>query len=146
GQAVGAGASASATGPNQGLCVDPAGLVAGKPGPAPVNAYLAVNPSINPSLRPPPRWSQTQILRTPFAKAPGLITSQCVDKGGKIYREIHVNVDPADKRADDVYADVMRDGQPDPSWGLHNLDMNLGMGDFITIIRAEAQAYVKQKH
>ena len=37
----------------------------------------------------------------------------------------------------------MRDGQPDPGWGLHNLDMNLGMGDFITIVRAESEAYVK---
>ncbi len=145
GQAVGAGAS---DGPNgtQGLCVDPAQLVAGKPGPAPVDAYLAVNPSINPSLKPPPRWSLTQIIRTPFAKAPGLISSQCVDKGGKIFREIHVNADPADKRADDVYGDVMRNGEPDHGWGLHNLDMNLGMGDFITIVRAQAQAYTQAKH
>ena len=143
GQAVGAGASASSEGPNQGLCVDPAVLVAGKPGKAPVNAYLAVNPSINPSLKPPPRWSQTQIIRTPFVRAPGLITSECVDKGGKIYREIHVNADPSDKRADDIYGDVMRDGEPDRGWGLHNLDMNLGMGDFITIVRAESEAYVK---
>ena len=40
----------------------------------------------------------------------------------------------------------MRNGEPDHGWGLHNLDMNLGMGDFITIVRAQAQAYTQAKH
>src|SRR5262245_43475813 len=58
GQAVGAGPGANAQGNNQGICVNPAALVAGHPtGPATANSYWAVEPPISATTKAPPRWS-----------------------------------------------------------------------------------------
>lgn len=115
----------------EGLCVNPAAIAGGK---AQAKAYWSVEPSPNSSLKPPPRWSAKTPLYTPFAMTPGLITTECVSKNDRTYLEVHVNSDPRDGRADDIYGDVMVNGQPDPGWGLHNVDMNIGMGDFLDVV------------
>lgn len=81
------------------------------------------------------------MIYEPFAKTPGLVTTECVDKHDRTYLEVTINADPKDPRADDVYGDVMTASGPSQAWGLHNLDVPLHMGDIVTLVRHQAQAY-----
>lgn len=142
GQAVGAGPGANASGDNQGICVNPAALLAGKPsGSATADSYWAVEPPISATTKAPPRWSAKEAIYEPFAKTPGLVTTECVDKHNRTYLEVTINADPKDARADDVYGDVMTPTGPSQAWGLHNLDVPLHMGDIVNLVRHQAQAY-----
>jgi len=146
GQAVGAGPSASSSGNNQGVCVDPAALVAGKAnGPATADSYWQVEPPLSVTTKRPPRWSNTQVIYENFAKTPGLVTTECVDKNNRTYLEVTINADPKDGRGDDVYGDVMTATGPNPGWGLHNLDVPLHMGDIVKLVGYQAKAYSKKR-
>ena len=142
GQAVGAGPGANATGDKQGICVNPAALLAGRSsGPATADSYWAVEPPISATTKAPPRWSQKEIIYHPFAKTPGLVTTECVDRNNRTYLEVTINANPSDPRADDVYGDIMTPTGPNPAWGLHNLDVPLHMGDIVTLVGQQAAAY-----
>jgi len=142
GQAVGAGPGAGSSGTTQGVCVNPAALLAGKSsGPATADSYWAVEPPISATTKAPPRWSQKELIYQPFAKTPGLVTTQCVDKNNRTYLEVTINADPNDPRADDVYGDVMTPTGPNQGWGLHNLDVPLHMGDIVNLVGHQAAAY-----
>jgi hypothetical protein len=80
--------------------------------------------------------------KTPFVEAPGLLTGQCVEKDGFSYLAVHVNADPADPRTDDINGDVVQDGKVNAAWGLHLIDANLAMGNLVSIVGAEANAYL----
>jgi hypothetical protein len=82
-------------------------------------------------------------ITTPFATTPGLLTTECVRKGNHHYLEVHLNSDPADPRTDDPLSDVMAQGKPDPAWGLHLNDANVGMGDLVDIVGKQAAAWKK---
>jgi len=146
GQAVGAGPGTGAPGDNQGICVNPAALLAGKTsGPAVADSYWQVEPPISATTKAPPRWSKKEAIYESFAKTPGLVTTECVDKHSRTYLEVTVNADPNDGRADDVYGDVMTASGPNQSWGLHNLDVPLHMGDIVALAGYQAKAYEKVK-
>jgi len=146
GQAVGAGPGTGAASNNFGVCVNPAALIAGKSnGPAIADSYWAVEPPLSATTKAPPRWSKSQVIYQPFAKTPGLITTECVDKGNRTYLEVTINADPNDARADDVYGDVMTATGPNAGWGLHNLDVPLHMGDIVALVGYQAKAYAKTK-
>jgi hypothetical protein len=142
GQAVGAGPGTGAAGNDQGVCINPAALVAGKAdGPATADSYWAVEPPLSATTKAPPRWSQKELIYAPFAKTPGLVTTECVDKQNRTYLEVRVNADPNDARGDDVYGDVMTATGPNVNWGLHNLDVPLHMGDIVTLVSHQSKAY-----
>jgi hypothetical protein len=146
GQAVGAGPGTGAPGSNQGVCVNPAALVAGKPtGPATADSYWAIAPAISATTKAPPRWTTKEVIYQSFAKTPGLVTTECVDKNSRTYLEVRVNADPNDARADDIYGDVMTATGPNAGWGLHNLDVPLHMGDIVTLVGYQAKAYEKKR-
>jgi len=144
GQAVGAGPGTGASGNNQGICVNPAALVAGKSnGPAIADSYWQVEPPISATTKAPPRWSRKAAIYESFAKTPGLVTTECVDKNSRTYLEVRINADLSDARGDDVYGDVMTANGPNQGWGLHNLDVPLHMGDIVTLVGYQAKAYAK---
>ena len=146
GQAVGAGPGTGASGNNQGICVNPAALLAGQAkGPAIADSYWAVEPPISATTKAPPRWSQKEVIYQPFAKTPGLVTTECVDRNNRTYLEVTIHDDPNDARGDDVYGDVMTANGPNQGWGLHNLDVPLHMGDIVTLVGYQAKAYLKGK-
>jgi Protein of unknown function (DUF3089) len=146
GQAVGAGPGAKASGENQGICVNPAALLAGKSsGPATADSYWAVEPPISATTKAPPRWSQKEVIYEPFAKTPGLVTTECVDKHDRTYLEVKINAIAGDPRADDVYGDVMTASGPSQAWGLHNLDVPLHMGDIVKLVEHQATAYQRTR-
>jgi len=88
-------------------------------------------------------WVPGKRIDTPFVMVPGKITTQCTKTGNHTYLQVHINEDKADKRTVDPLTDVMRDGKPDPSWGLHLVDANLGMGDLMDVLGKQAAAWKK---
>lgn len=81
-------------------------------------------------------------IETAYVSVPGLLEGQCVNKDGAQYFEITVKGDPSDPRADDITGDIITpSGEIDAGWGLHLLDMSLGLSGLIDL--AEAQAKTK---
>lgn len=119
-------------GETEALCTNPAALGGGK----------ASNPKIYWSTADK-TWVKDKKITTPFVMTPGLTTTECVKKGNHTYLEVHFNADPADARIDDPGSDVMAQGKPDPSWGLHLNDANIGMGDLVDVVGKQAAAWTK---
>lgn len=120
-------------------CTNPANLAGG---PAPLHAYLAASGN----GQDPAKWTSTGTpVTTPFVSTPGLLTGQCVAKNGFNYLEVHVNADPKDPRLDDIRGDVMVGPKVSEDWGLHLIDMNLTMGDLISVVGSQSRAWRSRK-
>lgn len=119
-------------------CSNPAALGGGS---AVLSSYLWATPrggSDGGVARP---WVAGKTVETPWVATPGLLSAQCVSKDGFSYLSVHINADPADPRTDEISGDVVTLGKVDANWGLHLIDVNLGMGDLIRIAGAEARAW-----
>ncbi len=87
-------------------------------------------------------WLPNANIATPFVKVPGLVSTQCVRKNEHHYLEVRIHADPDGPRADNIGNDIMgADGKPDPGWGLHLLDANIGIGDLANIIEQQGEAW-----
>jgi hypothetical protein len=112
-------------------CTHPAALGGGS---APLHAYLSTGTHA---------WLATATkIETPFVSVPGLLTAACVSNDKGSYLEITVNADASDPRADNIPGDVMAAGKPNPSWGLHLIDVHAAMGDLIALVGRQSKAYV----
>jgi pimeloyl-ACP methyl ester carboxylesterase len=118
-------------------CTNPARLAKGS---VPLDSYWYAAPSITgaPSTI---TWSSQGTPPTPFLRTEGLASASCVNRGNTGYLSVMVNADPADARTDRIPGDVVIAGAPQPGWGLHTADMNLGLGDLIALVEAQAEAY-----
>ncbi len=67
--------------------------------------------------------------------------TQCVKTPTHHYLEVRLHADPEDPRADDHGGDVMANGSPDPGWGLHLVDANVGIGDLAAVIEQQGEAW-----
>jgi hypothetical protein len=83
-------------------------------------------------------------IETPFVSVPGLLTARCVSNEKGSYLEVTVNGDVRDPRTDDIPGDVMTAGKPNPSWGLHLIDVHEAMGNLVAIVGRQAKAYVSK--
>jgi hypothetical protein len=122
---------------NEAICTSPAALGGGKATP---KAYWSTFGRDGDR-----EFVKGKKIETPFVMTPGLITTECVRKGNHHYLEVRLNADPSDPRTDDPLTDVMAQGKPDPSWGLHLNDANVGMGDLVDIVGKQASAWVKKR-
>ena len=86
----------------------------------------------------PVTWTTSAEIDTYWVTLPDFVEGECVNRDGASYLEITVNGDPADPRVDDIGGDLPL------GFGLHIVDANLGMGDFLDIIRRQAKAFVKK--
>ena len=127
----------------QAACVNPAALAGGS---GALHAYLSAgNNTITGSSAPPKPWvNPPKAIDTPFVSVPGLLTAQCVANEKGSYLEVTVHGNPADPRTDDIVGDVMQNGQPNASWGLHLIDVNLTMGNLVDVVKSQAKAYTAQ--
>jgi hypothetical protein len=118
-------------------CTNPARLAKGS---APLDSYWYAGPSVTttPSTI---TWSKAGTPPTPFLRTDGLASASCVHRGNVGYLAVSVNADPNDARTDEIPGDVVIAGQTQAGWGLHLADMNLGMGDLIVLVEAQAEAY-----
>ena len=96
-------------------------------------------PSTNRSLigggDDPIEWASGVTVDTPFVSLPDLVSARCVDDGTFGFLEITVHGDPADPRVDDIRGDLT------PEWGLHLVDVQLGMGDLVDLVADQAAAF-----
>jgi hypothetical protein len=94
------------------------------------------------SMAPPGPWTTTNDpIETPFAMLPGMLSARCVSQGGLSYLAVTVIADPADPRTDSIVGDVIVDGEVQPAWGLHLIDMNLAMGNLVDIVGRQSAAW-----
>lgn len=117
---------------SEAVCTNPAALGGGK----------AANPKIYFSAGER-EWAKGKKVTTPFVMLPGMTTTECVKKANHHYLEVHFNAVSGDPRIDDPGTDVVAQGKPDPSWGLHLMDANLGIGDLSDIVGKQGAAWRK---
>lgn len=129
------------TGDLAAACVNPAALLRGGGGPAPLDARLAASGRAIVAGVAPPAWSAGKTIDTPFVAAPGLLTGECVATPTHAYLNVRTNADPADPRIDEIPGDVIAGGQVLTDWGLHLIDVNLAMGDLVELAGRQAAAY-----
>jgi pimeloyl-ACP methyl ester carboxylesterase len=120
-------------------CTNPAAL---KGGSGELHAYLSTRgsgASAAPVVRP---WAKdAAAIDTPFVSVPGMLTAECVSNEKGSYLAVTVHGDPAGPRTDEITGDVIRDGKVLPEWGLHLIDVNLGIGNLIDVVRDQAKIY-----
>jgi hypothetical protein len=85
-------------------------------------------------------WAKGKAIDTPYVRLPGVVTAECVTKGEYTYLEVTVN-GPADgPRRNAVAGDV--GNPPDPTWGLHNGDMPVAMGNLVSLAQQQGAAWL----
>jgi hypothetical protein len=72
---------------------------------------------------------------------PGMLSARCVNHGGFNYLALTIAADPSDKRTDQIVGDVVTDGEVQPGWGLHLIDMNLALGNLVEIVKRQGEAW-----
>ncbi len=129
------------TGEGVAACNSPASLAGGS---AALRSYFPSDPnaSILSSLGvggrsggEPVPWVEGQAIETPFVTTPGLVAGECVSRDGFNYLEVTVNADADDPRIDDIGGDLT------PEWGLHLQDLNLVMGDVVSLVGSQSEAW-----
>jgi hypothetical protein len=118
-------------------CTNPARLAKGS---VPLDSYWYAGPAVT-STPSTIAWSSQGAPPTPFLRTDGLASAACVNRGNVGYLSVMVNADPADARTDQIPGDVAIGGVVQPGWGMHLADMNLGLGDLIALVEAQARAY-----
>jgi len=109
-----------------------------------LKAMLPVKPVLFDEVAQPAPWTADgAAIETPFVRLPGLLSAQCVDRGGFTYLEVRVNADPADARTDTINGDVVVGGKVQPQWGLHLIDMHLVMGNLVEIVKRQGAEWRK---
>lgn len=123
----------------RGGCTNPAALGGGS---AELHSYLQARGGGLGSAAAGPWVTPEKPITTPWVSVPGLLSGECVTNEHGTYFEITVHPDPADPRTDDISGDIMMGGQVAASWGLHLIDMNLGMGNLLDLVHAKGAAHV----
>ncbi|WP_066800803.1 DUF3089 domain-containing protein [Sphingomonas soli] len=119
-------------------CTNPAALRGGS---AVTRNYLVTSGSLL-GADQAPRWtSDGKPVTTPFVRAPGLLSAECVRKDGFNYLAVTTHANPADPRIDDIGGDVRVGPTVLAGWGLHLIDMNVVQGDLIALAEKQAGAW-----
>jgi hypothetical protein len=123
------------------ICTNPAQLAHGH---NELHGYLSNAAAEGFSSNTQSPWvSDNTAITTPFVSVPGLLTGECVSNGQFSYLQVTVNADPSDPRTDTISGDVMNaDGTVNAGWGLHLIDVNVAMGDLVTLAGRQARAYL----
>jgi hypothetical protein len=123
-------------------CTNPA-LLSGAKGE--LNAYLSSKRTVMGKSEDYAWVTPAQAVDTPFVRVPGLLAAKCVNSDKSTYLAVTVKANPKDPRTDDIPGDLQVGGNVLPEWGLHLIDVNLGMGNLLDIVGKESQAYLAPK-
>ncbi|TPG05846.1 DUF3089 domain-containing protein [Sphingomonas oligophenolica] len=119
-------------------CVNPVALL----GPKAANDAIFNTKGPGMSSAAQPAWSSVgPPVTTPFVKAPGLISTECVSRDGFSYLAVTVNADLKDPRTDRISGDVVVGGSILKDWGLHLLDNSVTMGNLVELTGVQAKAW-----
>jgi hypothetical protein len=119
-------------------CTNPAALGGGS---APLSAYLAADGRMIVNTATVPWVVPERPIETPWVSVPGLLSARCTSNEHASYLEITVQGDPADPRTDEIRGDLGVGNQVLADWGLHLIDVNLGMGNLVEIVRNQSRAW-----
>jgi len=124
-------------------CTNPAALAGGS---AVLNAYLAADGRSIVDATPAPPWVVPErAIETPWVSVPGLLSARCASNEHASYLEITVHGDASDPRADNIRGDLAVGGQTLIDWGLHLIDVNLGMGNLVDIVKQQSRAWTSRR-
>lgn len=119
------------------ICTNPASLTGGD---GPLRSYFQSD--LGPWARDGFAWTRdARPIDTPFVTTPGLLTARCVTQGDISYLAVHVAAGKEDVRTQDVPGDVVVKGRVFPDWGLHRIDMHIGIGDLVEIVGRQGAAF-----
>jgi hypothetical protein len=121
-------------------CTNPAALSGGS---GTLHPYFPTNGASLAILNvPPPQWvdaSKNVTITTPFVTLPKFVDAECAETNGFVYLSLIVHGDPGDPRIDDIGGDLT------PEWGMHLIDVNVAMGDLVSVAHSEARGYRRAK-
>jgi hypothetical protein len=80
----------------------------------------------------------TKVDATPWVTYPNLYTAQCEDKNGASWLQVNDVAPSGDTRP------VVNTSLLGPTWGLHLEDVNLALGNLVTLVHDEGTAFVAQ--
>ena len=113
--------------------------------PGELHAYFSATGRTITSQAAPGAWAAGKTVDTPWVSVPGLITARCASNEHSTYLEITVKGDPADPRVDDITGDLGAPGKPLPDWGLHLVDVNLTLGNLLSIVERQGTAWTSRR-
>jgi hypothetical protein len=121
-------------------CTNPAALGGGS---GLLHAYLSTTGNLIVGNATPRPWTTNgTTIDTPSVSVPGLLSAECATNENATYLKVTVNGVPSDARVDDISGDLMAGTQVQANWGLHLIDVNLGIGNFLDIVGQETKAYL----
>jgi hypothetical protein len=121
-------------------CTNPANPAGGT---GELQAYFSSTGTNIASSQTPMEWVTPSVkINTPFVTLPGLVNGQCIRDRGFSYFTVNINSKPDDPRTDRIAGDVIVNGEISRGWGLHLIDMHLGMGNLIDLVRSQSAAYL----
>lgn len=122
-------------------CTNPAKLGGGA---AELDAYLSTA-GAGASGLPMPAWvngnDPAKMVTTPFVSVPGLLSGECKSDASGSYLSVTVKSDADDPRVDEIVGDVVTNNQVQADWGLHLIDVHLGMGNLLDLVEAKTKAF-----
>ncbi len=123
------------------VCANPASLAGGK---GTLDSYFLTRGFLNTAggSNQPDWLTPHQDIATKFVKTPGLLSAECVRRGEFDHLVISVNAVPSDPRTDDIAGELVRAAGPNHAWGLHMVDVDIAMGNLVSIVGQQAQAYL----
>ncbi len=125
GQGVSALSGQRANAKLQVLCVNPAALTGGAAAIEPFFLAGAGEAAVGVQGTP-------TTVTTPWVTYPGLYRAQCISQGGATW--LQITPKPGDPRP--VIAQILG-----PTWGTHLGDVNLTLGNLVSLVAAESKAY-----
>jgi hypothetical protein len=73
---------------------------------------------------------------------PDMLSAECVRDDDASYLSVTVHANPDSPRVADIPGDVvLPNGQVSTDWGLHLVDVHVGMGNLLDIVEAQASAW-----
>ena len=125
-------------------CTNPAKLGGGAAPLDPVLGFPWWRGGVAQFQPPAAGWSAKGVpVRTRFVRMPGLLSAECVRRGGFSYLSVHVNAGAARDMIDAVVGTAAIGDIAYPDWGFHVVDMAIVEGDLVRLVRRESAAWYR---
>jgi hypothetical protein len=120
------------------VCTNPAALEGGE---AELRGYLDSQGRTVVDLRGSAPWTvNASPITTPMVRVEGLLRAQCVTRGPFTYLEVTVVRDEESPASRDIQGDGSS-----PRWGIHIVDVELAIGDLVTLVGRQSEAYLASR-
>lgn len=124
---------------HQTVCVNPA-MLDGSEGR--LATMLPVGRAFQSSAEPAPWTLLDEPIETPLVSLPDMLSAQCVTRNGRTFLSVTIDGDPEDVRTDDITGDIVINGEVQPGWGLHVIDINLALGNLVSLVKTQGGAWL----